>query len=227
MSGTLPDLSPFFARYEALAQEADAIFEHIRGQFPAEVVCREGCSSCCYALFDLSLVEALYIKAQFDARVPAGVERFKITENASSIDRKIAKIKRQAFRESQSGKDNNEILREMAAQQVRCPLLGADDRCLLYDNRPITCRLYGVPTAIGGKAHTCGKTGFLQGVAYPTVALDKMQERLAALSQELAASIQTAYTELHFMYVPVSMALITTYDATYLGIGGIPKEDDR
>lgn len=226
MSGTLPDLSPFFARYEALAGEADAIFAHIRNQYPAEVACREGCSSCCYALFDLSLVEALYLNAQFNARIPVGTERFKITENASAIDRKIVKIKRQAFRDSQKGKDNNEILREMAVQRVRCPLLDAADRCMLYDTRPITCRLYGVPTAIGGKAHTCGQTGFLQGVAYPTVALDKMQERLADLSRELAAYLQTAYTELHFMYVPVSMALITTYDAAYLGIGGIRKEED-
>ena len=96
----------------------------------------------------------------------------------------------------------------------------------MYDERPVTCRLYGVPTAIGGKSHTCGKTGFLQGKPYPTVALDKMQQRLADLSEELAASIGTAYKELASMYVPVSSALITVYDAEYLGIGRLPKEKD-
>ena len=114
----------------------------------------------------------------------------------------------------------------MASLTVRCPLLDKDDRCLLYEVRPITCRLYGVPTAIGGKAHTCGKTGFVQGEAYPTVALDKIQQRLTLLSEELAAAIGTAYTRLASMYVPVSAALLTVYDAAYLGIGGIPKEKD-
>ena len=223
---TLPDISSFFQRYEAFAKEADAIFEHVRKNFPAEVVCKEGCASCCHALFDLSLIEAMYLKDAFDKAPVEGMERFRIADNAGTIDRQIAKLKRKAFKESQAGKDNNSILQEMAAQKVRCPLLGADNNCILYEKRPITCRLYGVPTSIGGKGHTCGLTGFLQGKAYPTVALDKMHERLASLSKELADYINTAYSELHYMYVPVSTALITVYDAKYLGIGGRPKEED-
>lgn len=226
MSGSVPDLTSFFERYEALAKEADAIFEHVRAKYPAEVICREGCSSCCHALFDLSLIEALYLKNKFDAFPLEGLQRFQVVDKAGEIDRQIAKIKRKAFKESRNGKDNNEILQEMAALKVRCPLLGADDRCVLYDNRPITCRLYGIPTSIGGKGHTCGQTGFLAGQAYPTVALDKVHERLASLSQELATYIKTAYSELHFMYIPVSTALVTSYDAKYLGIGGIAKEED-
>ena len=41
MSADLPDLSSFFTRYEALAQEADAVFEHVRSQFPQEVICKK------------------------------------------------------------------------------------------------------------------------------------------------------------------------------------------
>ncbi len=226
MSSTLPDLTPFFTRYETLAREADALFDNIRARYPELVVCREQCSSCCHALFDLSLVEALYLNARFLEKFPSGMEKFRILDTADAIDRAITRIKRKAFRESQDGKDSNLILAEIAAESVRCPLLGPDDRCLLYETRPITCRLYGVPTAIGGKAHTCGKTGFEAGKSYPTVALDKVQLRLAQLSVELADSIGTAYKELHTMYVPVSTALITTYDAAYLGIGGIRQEKD-
>ena len=224
MSADLPDLSSFFTRYEALAQEADAVFEHVRSQFPQEVICKEGCSSCCHALFDLSLVETLYVNKHFLERF-SGVERFSITSKAGEIDRKIAKIKRQAFKDSQAGKDSNEILQEMAATSVRCPLLDDNDSCTLYEFRPITCRFYGIPTSIGGKGHTCGKTGFIQGKAYPTVKLDQVQERLAALSKELADSLGSSYTRLETMYVPVSSALITEYTAEYLGIGGIPKEE--
>jgi Fe-S-cluster containining protein len=226
MIGALSDSMPFFARYEALAREADALFEHIRGQYPDLVLCREQCSSCCHALFDLSLIEALYLNKAFLERIAEGEERALVLEAAGIADRQAARIKRKAFNESQAGRDSNEILEEVASAVIACPLLDKHDRCLLYENRPITCRLYGVPTAIGGKAHSCGKTGFIQGVAYPTVALDTIQQRLSTLSEELAAAIGTAYTRLASMYVPVSTALLTVYDPAYLGIGGIPKESD-
>lgn len=225
MTGALPDLTPYFQRYEKHAREADALFERIRAEFPDLVVCREQCSSCCHALFDLSLVEALYLNARFLETIPQGAERAAVLDRADRADRQAAKLKRKIFNDSKEGRDSNEILAEVAASTVRCPLLGQDERCLLYEHRPVTCRLYGVPTAIGGKSYTCGRTGFKHGTAYPTVALDAMQQRLADVSADLAAALQSAYTELALMYVPVSTALITRYDAAYLGIGGIPKEE--
>lgn len=219
MSGALLDLSPYFARYEALTREADALFMRVRSQYPDLVVCKEQCSSCCHALFDLSLVEALYLNAKFLERFPMGADRAAILGEADAVDRKTVRIKRKIYLDSKEGRDSNEILEEAASLTMRCPLLGKDDRCLLYDVRPITCRLYGVPTAIGGKSHTCGKTGFQQGQAYPTIALDKMQFRLSDLSDELAKGIGTAYDELALMYVPVSSALLTEYTPEYLGVG--------
>lgn len=227
MSGVLPDLSPYFARYEALARESDALFTHVRSQYPELVVCKEQCSSCCHALFDLSLVEALYLNAQFLERFPLGAERTTILNNADAVDRKTVRIKRKIYFDSKEGRDSNEILEEAATLTIRCPLLGKDDRCVMYDVRPITCRLYGVPTAIGGKSHTCGKTGFQQGQAYPTIALDKMQFRLSALSEDLAKGIGTAYGELALMYVPVSSVLLTEYTPEYLGIGAQKAEGNR
>jgi len=226
MAGSLPDLSSFFERYKQHAAEADFLFERIRAEYPGLVVCREQCSSCCHALFDLSLVEGLYLQAEFHKRIPLGNARAAILDAADHADRQAARIKRKMFKESKAGKDSSVILVEVATQRVRCPLLDKEERCVLYEVRPITCRLYGVPTAIGGKAHTCGKTGFIQGGKYPTVALDKMQDRLFALSGDLAAFLGTAYTELATMYVPVSSALLIEYDAAYLGIGGIRKEQD-
>lgn len=225
MTLQLPDLSPFFALYEKQRAEADALFEAVRSRYPDLVVCREGCSSCCHALFDLTLVEALYLSRAFRERFD-GAERFRLQDLADSVDRRIAKVKRQVFKDSQAGKSSNEILTEVAGILVRCPLLGDDNRCLMYDARPITCRLYGIPTAIGGKAHTCGMTGFKSGEAYPTVALDKVQARLVALSEELAAALKSSYTQLASMYVPVSSALITEYTAEYLGVNGFRRKED-
>jgi Fe-S-cluster containining protein len=226
MVGALPDMSSFFARYESLAQEADRLFERIRAQYADLVVCRKQCSDCCHALFDLSLVEALYLNKAFTASVPEGAARAAVLEAAGAADRQSARIKRKAYRQAQAGRENNDILAEIASLKVRCPLLDAQEHCLLYAARPVTCRVYGIPTAIGGKGYTCGKTGFQPGTAYPTVALDAMQRRLEALSEELAATLGSSYTRLASMYVPVSAALLTVYDAAYLGIGGLPEEKD-
>ena len=82
----------------------------------------------------------------------------------------------------------------------------------------MTCRLYGLPTAIGGLSHTCGRSGFYEGKVYPTVNLDTVHRKLFDLSAEIARSIRTRYPKLHEMLVPLSMALLTDYDAEYLGI---------
>ena len=111
-----------------------------------------------------------------------------------------------------------------AKARIRCPLLDSNDQCVLYDYRPITCRLYGIPTAIGGKGHVCGQSNFAAGASYPTVHLDKIQERLDRLSVEIRDRVQSRFKELHEVFVPVSMALLTNYDDAYLGIGPAPKE---
>ncbi|WP_245628754.1 hypothetical protein [Salidesulfovibrio brasiliensis] len=111
----------------------------------------------------------------------------------------------------------------MARTKMRCPLLGEEDLCTMYDKRPITCRLYGVPTAIEGKGHTCAKSGFKGGEKYPTVHVDMIHERLMDLSRDISEYIGSKYKAMHEMLVPLSMALITDYNEEYLGV---PKPGD-
>ena len=192
------------------------------------VTCKPGCSDCCHAMFDLSLVEAMYLNARFIEKYDFGPERSRILENAGSVDRKLTRMKRDYFRELRDAKGSEDamehIMEEAAKARIRCPLLDSNDQCVLYDYRPITCRLYGIPTAIGGKGHVCGQSNFAAGASYPTVHLDKIQERLDRLSVEIRDRVQSRFKELHEVFVPVSMALLTNYDDAYLGIGPAPKE---
>ena len=112
----------------------------------------------------------------------------------------------------------SEILREVAEQKVRCPLLGPDDLCVLYEHRPITCRLYGIPTAIGEEAHTCHRSGFEPGQPYPTVQMAKLQDQLYVISHELGRGVGSRFTEVGDMLVPPSMALMSEYDESYLNV---------
>jgi len=154
--------APFFKRYEELVKAADDVFEKVKKEYPECVKCRMECSDCCHALFDLSLIEALYINSKFNENIN-GEDRERINNKANSIDRKIHKIKRKAFKELEAGRNEGEILSDLALERIRCPLLDGKENCDLYEYRPITCRFYGIPTAIGGKGHTCGKSGFIKG----------------------------------------------------------------
>ena len=211
------NLEPYFKKYEALVKQVDALFGRVQGDFGNCVKCKAGCDDCCHALFDLTLIEALYIKKKFDKVFMAG-GRDAILDKANLADREVYRLKRKAHKDHLSGKSGHEILEQVARQRVRCPLLNDDSRCLLYDQRPITCRLYGIPTMIGDKSHTCGLSGFQRGVAYPTVKLEAIQSKLYALSCELAEEIQSRYPKLGEMLVPLSMALLTDYNQEYLGV---------
>ena len=219
----LSSLNPIFTRYEHLCVEADTLFEQVRHLHPDCVTCSLGCSGCCHAMFDLSLVEALYLNQKFHQNTAFGPQHSAIINAAGEADRLTTRIKRGLYNISKGG-NTRQIMEDAARTRIRCPLLNAEDHCHIYAYRPVTCRLYGVPAAIAGEAHVCGQSAFSKGQSYPTIALEKIQDRLAAMSQEIAQTLGTRFKELHLVYVPVSMALLTRYDANYLGIAPAKPE---
>ena len=210
-------LEPVFQKYETLAKQIDAVFDNVRQEYSDCVKCKLECADCCHALFDLSLVEALYINRKFISEVLE--ERKKaILKDANQTDRKIYQLKRKAFKAMESGeKSEEQVLLEMAAERVRCPLLNEENKCDLYAYRPVTCRLYGIPTAIGGRGHTCGLSGFQEGVSYPTVNLDSVHAKLRELSQEIVDALRSTHVKMGDVLMPLSMALLTVFDEEYLG----------
>lgn len=221
------DFKPYFAKYEALVDTVEKIFGRVKDEFPACVNCKKGCSDCCHAVFDLTLIEAIYLNHKFQEQF---AQDKTIIERANKADRQVYKLKKRAHQEHQDGKNEVAILQEMGMQRVRCALLNEREMCDLYEYRPITCRLYGIPTAIQGMGHTCGKSAFDEGEAYPAVNMDRIYSYLYELSAELVADIKTRYVKMGEMLVPVSMALITDYDDVFFGFaeaedGAADRED--
>ena len=183
------NLREHFVKYEAVVHMADAVFDRVKKDFPKEVFCREKCSDCCYAIFDLTLIEALYLKDKF-------LKKF-------------------------TGKEKNdlmEIVGKMSQERVRCPLLGENDLCVMYESRPLTCRVYGIPTSTAGVSHICGRTNFIQGQPYPTLNMDKMYTQLQLLSAQLVKDIKSKNIKMHEMLIPVSMTMVTDFNEEYLGV---------
>jgi Fe-S-cluster containining protein len=178
MTGQAPD-SPdlVLADLDKLRSQADASFAAVAKAHPKEMACHQGCDDCCHALFDLSPVEAWALGRAF-----AGLPR---------------KQRREALRRAAKAAGDFQGLVDQAAAlppeerdsalsraRVACALL-QEGRCLLYAQRPLTCRLYGVPTAVNGRAHICFRTGFQPGQTYPTVDLGRVQAELDRLSGRL------------------------------------------
>ena len=220
------DLKPYFDKYEALVEKAEGAFDRVKASHAECVKCEEKCSDCCFALFDLTLIEALYLHHKFNENFK-GSPRVELVEKANRADRRIYKIKRNAFKELQAGRNEGELLAQMALERVRCPLLSEKDLCDLYDNRPLTCRFYGIPTAIGGTGHTCGKSDFKQGEQYPTVNLDAVHNHLQQISAELLRDIKSKNIKLVDLLVPVSSAMVMEFDEVFLGIAEEPQEEPQ
>ncbi len=211
------NLKEHFVKYEALVQMVDGVFERVKKEYPKEVFCREKCSDCCYAIFDLTLIEALYLNDKFIQSF-SGKPKNDLVEIAGKTDRVLVKMKRNAYKEVKKGVDELEIVAKMSQERVRCPLLGEDILCVMYEHRPITCRVYGIPTSTAGTSHICGRTNFIQGKPYPTMNMDKIYGQLQLLSAQLIQDIQSEKIKMHEILIPVSMAMITEFTEDYLGV---------
>lgn len=220
----IPDLSPIFKEYEVLRTQADQLFDRLNSAYPQAVKCKAGCSDCCNALFDLSLVESMYINSAFQKKFKYGPERSAILEKASKIDRNLTKIKHNLYKAEKAGEPIESIIAKAGQIRMACPLLTDDGHCILYEDRPITCRLYGIPLEIGSKSHVCGLSDFAGGNSYPAVKLSRIQNKLEDLSKKIAQVCESRF-DLTEVYVPLSMALLSRYDEAYLGIGKAVEED--
>ena len=218
------DFTPYFNSYEKIRAAAEAAFESIKDAYPDAVKCKLHCDDCCHAVFDLSFIEALYISYHFNREVEES-DRLRIVEKANKADRRVYKLKRDAAKAARKGASEERIITEIGKERVACPLLSDEQRCEMYHLRPITCRVYGVPMAIGGKGRTCGLSQFKHGQSYPTVNIDKLNQSLYDLSAQLVRDLESRHVRMAEMLVPISMALLTRYDETYLGIGPEPEPE--
>jgi Fe-S-cluster containining protein len=217
------DFTLYFKQYEDLVNAIESACGKVKTQHAECVACQLGCADCCHALFDITLVEALYIKQKFDETF-TGKMRHDIITAANETDRQIYKIKKNATEAEKIGVDGSKIINRISKEKIRCPLLSQDNSCLLYQYRPIACRVYGIPTSAAGVGYTCGLSRFQKGVQYPTLNMDNVYKKLYSISNLLVKDIKSKYKQMGDVLVPVSMCLLTDYNDEYLGIDNTPLE---
>lgn len=207
MQNPAADISRALAGLKALAARCDQAFAQVAAQYPDEMACHSGCDDCCHAVFDLSPIEAIALALAFHQ-----LGRKQRRELGRRLERAAAEYER--VLEAGAGLSGEARLEHFSRQRVACALL-VDGRCALYETRPLTCRLYGVPVAYAGRSRTCRKTGFVQGVTYPTADLGRVQAELMELSRPVVAR----FPELGRVRLDVARALILAGSPVMAGIG--------
>ncbi len=193
-----------FKRYESLVIGADRAFQRMAKDYAQEIKCKRGCSDCCHAVFGLFFVEAFSLKVSFDALDRK--ERRKVFARCDKADRDLQRMQEIHKSSRYEGDNASDVL---GKERLRCPLLSDQEECLLYSHRPITCRVYGIPTAIRGKARVCQKAGFKGGRSYPAFDLDQVQKELYLLSREVLIRHGTTDPDRAALLISVSKALRT------------------
>ena len=132
-------------RYGTLLGEVDVWFQRCHDLYPAHIACHNGCSACCRGLFDVTLLDALYLKRGFD-RLPEA-QKTVISAGAGQRLHQLSRIN-PAFGapwllNSIPEEEWDELMPE--EDETPCLLLSPTGGCLAYDHRPMTCRLNGIP----------------------------------------------------------------------------------
>ncbi|MEA3464581.1 MAG: YkgJ family cysteine cluster protein [Thermodesulfobacteriota bacterium] len=131
-------------QYRQILQQADDWFDqclHVQGQ---QMACRSGCSGCCRGLFDITLLDAYLLQQGFNTL---------IAEQQNGV---LALVDKRVHQLQQQWPDFQApyILNQLPHQQWQempeddltpCPLLDDDGLCMVYQYRPLTCRLHGIP----------------------------------------------------------------------------------
>jgi Fe-S-cluster containining protein len=193
-----------FRDYEYLVDEAEEAFHRVAEEHGSCIKCDLHCSDCCHAVFGLFLIEAAYLREHFEQMKDHAMQE--ALDRCERADKEMEKLQKML----ETFEDDPQMQQyTLARERVRCPLLDDQDECVLYHRRPITCRLYGIPTRIQGKARVCGKSGFKQGEKYPVFDLDAMYHKLYVLSRELVEAAGQEDTEKASLLISVAKAIRT------------------
>lgn len=148
--------------YKQILSKVDAWYRSVKERHPGQVPCAKGCRDCCIGLFDVSLADRDLLReglAAADAAVRKDIEA-----RAAAL---VARLRELApdlgdTLDGWSSEDIDDLCD--AAGDVECPVLGREGECRLYEHRPLTCRMSGVPVV-----NLEGVTVFPEGCAKCTL----------------------------------------------------------
>lgn len=135
-------MNDILSQYRHLLAGVDAWFARCQPLFGSGSGCR-GCAECCRGLFDITLLDATMLRQGF-ARLPEGTREQVLARVRPILDRLQIRFPGFAQPYLLAGVPVEQFPLP-GEEETPCPLLDVAGRCLLYEHRPLTCRLYGLP----------------------------------------------------------------------------------
>lgn len=132
-------------QYAKLLTRVDDWFSSCIPQFPDAISCGHGCSSCCRGLFDITLLDAFFLRRGFD-KLSEEVRRAVQScaeKRVSTVSEIWPEFVPPFLLNVRPEEEWPEVLIE--DDETPCVLLDTNGLCLVYDYRPLTCRLHGLP----------------------------------------------------------------------------------
>jgi Fe-S-cluster containining protein len=137
-------------RYRALLGRLDRWFAERSAAHPGVVPCRAGCADCCHGPFDISVADAALLADAF-ARLAPEV-RAEVRRRAGRLLARARRIEpgwQPPIAVAALADDEGDARRFdalcSALHDAPCPLLDDAGRCRVYADRPLVCRMIGLP----------------------------------------------------------------------------------
>lgn len=131
--------------YRALLGRLDRWSAEVVARNPGVIPCRSGCTACCHGPFDITPADAELLREGL--RKLGALDRADVRKRGAELLSRM----RALAPHWQSPWDVNALTEEefdgichaLAAEP--CPMLGPEGACLVYADRPLVCRLIGIP----------------------------------------------------------------------------------
>jgi Fe-S-cluster containining protein len=134
------------AKYVQLLEEVDAWFARCMATVgTSSIVCGSGCTGCCRGLFDITLLDAFLLKTGFDKMQPIIKKAVlaKVEDRLSRIQAVWPDFNKPYLLNYRPEDEWDRVMPD--EDETPCVLLDGQGQCLLYNYRPMTCRLHGLP----------------------------------------------------------------------------------
>lgn len=194
-------------KYETLLNTADLAFEQIKSQYEGCVTCEIKCADCCHAIFGLFIIEAIYLHRTFE-QLPEP-EKEQILTRAKAADEQMEALNQKM--EALADNPEAQVIL-MSKERIRCPFLDDNDQCMVYEHRPHTCRVYGIPTVSGGQVHHCEKAEFDSDVNYPVYNMTGAHKKMFQVSTELMEEAGFEESDKASLLISVAKAVQTSIE---------------
>lgn len=220
----MSSLSHLYSLFNSAASATDAEFARAREFYSSHIApngapglqCRNGCSSCCSQLFEITLLEAAVIARHVKSLPEDHRERLRARAREYRPQRKQLEAARAAESAPQGLVQLGSIGTKINPTGLRlpCPAL-ENDACSIYRARPLICRKFGMPIYSPNSPDRLGacELNFADGEEFPDT--DGIVRRQSALHDEwdsVTAQVAAA-TGMSMPPLTVADALLADYDS--------------